>query len=257
MSKLSAEDKFLDLSDYGRIPARYFAQSISNTFITPVHVTLLFGICGAASVFCILNGIYLPAAILLILKSVIDAADGELSRINNSPSYTGRYLDSIFDILINFAVLAAIAFQSSESYFIALLAFFAIQLQGTLFNYYYVILRNNSEGGDSTSKIFEDKTPEAIGGESQVIVDILFKLYKLLYGVFDNIIYNIDYDAHRVKTFPKTFMTFVSMFGLGFHLLIMAVMLSLGLISYICITLIVFSLPMIGIIAYRKVKLKP
>jgi hypothetical protein len=38
------------------------------------------------------------------------------------------------------------------------LAFIAIQLQGTLYNYYYVILRNKSIDGDSTSKILIEES---------------------------------------------------------------------------------------------------
>ena len=56
-----------------------------------------------------------------------------------------------------------------------LLAFIGIQLQGTLYNYYYVILRHNSAGGDTTSKIFEDKSPKALTGETQKSVDIIIQ----------------------------------------------------------------------------------
>ena len=59
-----------------------------------------------------------------------------------------------------------------------------LQLQGTLYNYYYVILRNRFNG-DTTSRVFEDKTPKALEGEKQQHVTMLFGLYKLLYGVFD------------------------------------------------------------------------
>jgi hypothetical protein len=69
---------------------------------------------------------------------------------------------------------------------------FFIQLQGTLYNYYYVILRNKSVGGDKTSKIFEDESPRALGGESQKSVDLLFKIYTIVYGGFDKIIHTMD-----------------------------------------------------------------
>jgi hypothetical protein len=65
------------------------------------------------------------------------------------------------------------------------------QLQGTLYNY-YVILRNKSVGGDKTSKIFEDESPRALGGESQKSVDLLFKIYTIVYGGFDKIIHTMD-----------------------------------------------------------------
>ena len=59
MSKLAAEDKFLDLSDYGRPIAKLFANQLKNTRFTPIHVTLLFGITGLIAIYCILQNHYL------------------------------------------------------------------------------------------------------------------------------------------------------------------------------------------------------
>ena len=109
----------------------------------------------------------------LILKSIIDAADGELARIKKTPSYTGRYLDSVFDIFINLLIVIVIGAETSTPWYLIALAFVAIQSQGTLYNYYYVIIRNKYVNGDKTSKIFEYKSPRALGGESQRAVDIL------------------------------------------------------------------------------------
>ena len=105
MSKLSVENKFIDVSDYGRPIARIWANLLSDTNVTPVQVTLVFGLCGMAAIYFILIGYYWFAAFFLILKSIIDAVDGELARIKETPSYTGRYLDSIFDSLLNFLFL--------------------------------------------------------------------------------------------------------------------------------------------------------
>jgi hypothetical protein len=73
-------------------------------------------------------------------------------------------------------------------------------------------LRNKSVGGDKTSKIFEDESPRALGGESQKSVD-LFKIYTIVYGGFDKIIHTMDKMPIK-KTFPNWFMTFVSLYGL-------------------------------------------
>ena len=189
MSKLNANDKFLDLSDYGRSFGRFFAEQLKETRFTAIHVTLLFGISGLIAIYCILNQYYLAASFFIILKSGIDAADGELARLKKMPSYTGRYLDSIFDIILNFFFLAAIGYVTSASIFLLLGAFVSIQLQGTLYNYYYVILRNKSIGGDTTSKVFEYKTPTALPGESQKSVTVLFAIYTLVYGLFDKVIH--------------------------------------------------------------------
>jgi hypothetical protein len=252
MSKLAAQDKFLDLSDYGRPFGKLLANSLKNTRFTPIHVTLLFGIAGLIAMYCIGNNHYNWAGFFIVLKSGIDAADGELARLKNTPSYSGRYLDSVFDIILNFLFLMTICYISQTPLWLTLIAFFCIQLQGTLYNYYYVILRNKSVGGDTTSKVFEYKTPKALPGESQKSVDILFKIYTVVYGGFDKIIHAMDSDAYRVKTLPNWFMTIVSLYGLGFQLLIIAVLLPLGQIEWIVPFFIVYSALILILIGIRK-----
>jgi len=252
MSKLTAEDQFLDLSDYGRSFGRLLAQQLKNTRFTPIHVTLLFGISGMIAVYCILMGHYYLAAFFILLKSGIDAADGELARLKKTPSYTGRYLDSLFDILLNFIFLMTICYVSQTTVWFTLLAFIGLQLQGTLYNYYYVILRTKSVGGDSTSKVFEYKTPRALPGESQQSVAVLFRLYTVAYGAFDKIIHGLDPEAYKVKTFPNWFMTLLSLYGLGFQLFIMAVMLPMGFIEYIIPFFIAYTVLIFALVGIRK-----
>ena len=256
MSKLAAQDKFLDLSDYGRPFGKFLANKLKNTRFTPIHVTLLFGVSGLIAIYCILQGSYYLAGFFIILKSMIDAADGELARLKNTPSYTGRYLDSVFDIILNFLFLMTICYVSKTSFWFTVLAFIGIQLQGTLYNYYYVILRNKSVGGDTTSKIFEYKSPKALPGETQKSVDILFRIYTIVYGTFDKIIHALDQEAYKVKTFPNWFMTVLSIYGLGFQLLIIAVMLPMDLIEYIIPFFIIYTALILVIIGIRKVVFK-
>ena len=256
MSKLAAKDKFLDLSDYGRPFAKIFANQLKDTRFTPIHVTFLFGISGLIAIICILNNHYFFAGFFIILKSVIDAADGELARIKNTPSYIGRYLDSVFDIVLNFMFFMTICYVSETSFLFTILAFLGIQLQGTLYNYYYVILRNKSVGGDTTSKIFEYKSPKALPGESQKWVDILFFVYNIVYGGFDKIIHLLDKNAYKVKNFPNWFMTLLSIYGLGFQLLIIAIMLPMNWIEHIIPFFIIYTLLIFVLVAIRKFYIK-
>lgn len=251
MSKLPKAHKFIDLSDYGRPAARAISSALKDTRFTPIHITIGFIISGLFAVLCILYGYFWLAAFFLIFKSILDAADGELARIKETPSYTGRYLDSVADIILNVIIFLAIAHITDANFWYTLLAFLGIQLQGTLYNYYYVIIRNRFNG-DKTSRIFEDSTPVALEGEKQKNVNILFGLYKILYGSFDKTIYFLDKTAPKGKILPKWLMTALSTFGLGFQLLIIAVMLVVGLKDYIIPFFISYSLMVFIFISIRK-----
>ena len=251
MSKLPKDRKFLDLSDYGRPVARWIANSFKHTTVTPVHVTWMFVVAGFIATYCILIEQYWAALFFLTLKSTLDAADGELSRVKNTPSYTGRYLDSIWDIILNFIFLLAIWYVTNTSIWIMLVAFIGIQLQGTLYNYYYVILRNQANG-DTTSRILEVEAPIALPGEKQSTVNFLYTIYNALYILFDKTIYYLDRTAVTSDNFPKPFMTMLSTFGLGFQLLIMGIMLALGFIDFIIPFFIIYSIFIFVFIAIRK-----
>jgi len=252
MSKLPEEHKFIDLSDYGRPFAKVIANALKNTTFTPIHVTIGFIIAGIFAIYGIVLEHYWLAAFFLILKSILDAADGELARVKQKPSYTGRYLDSVADILLNGLFFTAIGYIANTPIWICIGAFLGLQLQGTLYNYYYVILRNKFDG-DTTSRVFENKTPIALPGEKQKHVNILFGMYKVLYGAFDKSIYALDSNAHKGAALPKWFMTSVSTFGLGFQLLLIATLLVLGLKSYILPFFLSYTLMVLVFIAIRKI----
>jgi CDP-diacylglycerol--serine O-phosphatidyltransferase len=86
---------------------------------------------------------------------------------------------------------------------------------------------------DTTSRVFEYNSPIALEDEKQENVNILFGIYKALYGQFDKLIYKLDSEAPYAKQLPKTLMKALSTFGLGFQLLIISFMLVIGYIDYI------------------------
>ena len=251
MAKLPKKYQFLDLSDYGRSAGHWIASKLQHTSFTPIHVTTMFIIVGFVSIGLILSQYYVTAAFFIIIKSILDAADGELSRLKNTPSYVGRYYDSIADLILNFCFLLTFWYISDSSIVYMLIAFFGIQLQGTVYNYYYVILRN-SVNGDSTSRIFEDCPPKALKGESQHMVNIFYKIYDILYITFDKIMYLMDKEARDSPPFPKWFMTLISLYGLGFQLLLMSVMLVLNLQVYIIPFFISYTVLVLLFVGLRK-----
>lgn len=251
MSKLPKAHKFLDLSDYGRPIAKFIANSLKNTSFTPIHVTIAFIISGIIAIYFMTIGYFWLAAFFLILKSILDAADGELARVKQKPSYTGRYLDSVSDIILNALFFITIYHITETPIWVCCLAFLGLQLQGTLYNYYYVILRNKFNG-DTTSRVFEYETPIALAGEKQQHVNVFFGLYKLLYGVFDKTIYLLDPNANEGKVLPTWLMTCISTFGLGFQLLLIAAMLILGLKAFILPFFLIYTLMVFIFIGIRK-----
>ena len=96
------------------------------------------------------------------------------------------------------------------------------------------------------------KTPRALPGETQQAVNILFGIYTIVYGFFDKIIHFLDAEAYKVKTFPNWFMTLLSLYGLGFQLLIIAFMLPFGWIELIAPFFIIYSLLIFVMIGIRK-----
>ena len=256
MAKLPKKHQFLDLSDYGRSSGHWIASKLQYTDLTPIHVTTMFIITGFIAIGFLLNGYFITSAFFIILKSILDAADGELSRLKKKPSYVGRYYDSIADLLLNFCFLLTIWYITDISIIYMLIAFLGIQLQGTLYNYYYVILRNSVQG-DSTSRVVENSKPKAFKGESQSRVNLFYEIYNILYMAFDKSIYYMDENARFCQPFPKWFMTLVSLYGLGFQLLIIAIMLVFKLQNLVIPFFIGYSVLIIVFICIRKLILKP
>ena len=251
MAKLPKAYQFLDLSDYGRRPGYWIASKLQFTPLTAIHVTTLFVITGFIAIGFLLNGYVITTAFFLLLKSILDAADGELARLKKTPSYVGRYYDSIADLVLNFCFLLSFWYVTDISIIYMLVAFLAIQLQGTLYNYYYVILRNSVQG-DSTSRIFESSTPKAFAGESQASVTLFYTIYNVLYICFDKCMYYMDKDASDSQPFPKWFMTLISLYGLGFQLLLMALMLVFQLQDFVIPFFIGYTFLMLVFICIRK-----
>ena len=75
MSKLAAQDKFLDLSDYGRPFGRFLANKLKNTRFTPIHVTLLFGVSGLIAIYHIIAGSYFLAGFFIVYRYMIQVFD--------------------------------------------------------------------------------------------------------------------------------------------------------------------------------------
>ncbi|MBD97293.1 CDP-alcohol phosphatidyltransferase [bacterium] len=225
MSKLPDNHQFFDLSDYGRSMAKKLVALLLPTGVGSLTLTALFGCVGIAAAYLIYIREFLGVAgVLLVLKSVIDAADGEMARARNRPSYTGRYADSILDFILNGCILAAIGIPLGYSLGLIGLIWLCFQLHGTVYNYNYVMRRHYVQG-DTTSRIIEIQSPKPYAYEHAGVVWILHKVYLIVYGWQDLIVYGLDRYLmrahHRVAS--NAWMTALSVCGLGSQLFVIAV----------------------------------
>ena len=254
MPKLPPEHKFWDLSDYARPGAIWLVRRLLPTSVGAITITWLFTIVGLISVVLIYNRHALVlAGGLLILKSLLDAADGEMARARNCPSHTGRYLDSINDLILNGLVLFAIGIPLMFPIWQILLTWFSFQLQGTIFNYFYVVKRHQASG-DITSRISEFSPPIPYPQENPAILSVLHKIYIICYGWQDWLINMLFKDNQivcaRSSPIPNWIMSMISIFGLGFQLLILAVLLCFDNLSLTFpIFLILYNLLAVAVLA--------
>ena len=96
MGKLPKEHKFFDLSDYGRTSGYWIAKQLKDTSFTSIHVTTLFVLVGFLAVAFILNEYYKTAAVLIIIKSILDAADGVTYELDGATVTGAQFLAGYF-----------------------------------------------------------------------------------------------------------------------------------------------------------------
>lgn len=254
MDKLPPSEKFFDFSDYSRPFSRLLVKAIIHSKLTPIFFTTISLLCGIASAILIyLNKLSFLTAILILLKSFFDAVDGELARSRNRPSYVGRFYDSVTDFFVNVLIFLSLSlrFEISTIKFIA--AIFLFHLQGSVYNYYYV-LKRHKVGGDKTSTIDERKIENIYPYDNPFWFRVFHTLYIWIYSWQDWIIYKIDSDAERLSNIPNSFMTIVSLLGLGTQLFLIAFFVLLGLEKILIDFFIYFySLLALVVILVRKI----
>ena len=81
----------------------------------PPPAVVLAGTCtGVAAAVELERGRLAAAALLLVLKTVLDNADGQLARASGRVSALGRYLDSESDLLVNAALFAVLGYVTGR-----------------------------------------------------------------------------------------------------------------------------------------------
>jgi phosphatidylglycerophosphate synthase len=203
--KVPESARFTDISDYARPLAVRIARRLMDTSATAPGVTAVWGVLGLIAAFCYAAGGYqyaLLGAGLIQVKSVLDAVDGSLARLQARPSRVGRFLDSVGDAVVAAALALALAVAVARDrpvLYAGLLALAALILgliQGSFYNYYYVRYRQR-QGGDRTSllkerlthydEIYYEDRPLALG-----LLRTLIRAYNWIYGWQDVLVHRLD-----------------------------------------------------------------
>ena len=115
-------------------------------------------------------------------------------------------------------MVSLLTYRLSLSYVCWIILIVYLQLQGTIFNYFYA-LKRHQDGGDKTSRILEWTCTTTYQYESQSIVNILHIVYCVIYAWQDQLISWLDFH-HYNQLVSKIFMSLVSVFGSGFQRLV-------------------------------------
>jgi phosphatidylglycerophosphate synthase len=256
--KVPRSHAFLDISDYARPFARWLVQRLLPTRVTPPQLTLAFAAAGLAAAALLAAQRWLPlAALLIVLKSGLDAADGALARARQRPSRVGRFLDSLADFVVNLALYGALGYAGWRStgqpgyWLLAAAACVSALLQVSLFNHYYVRYRAQT-GGDQTSHV-QEAAGDVFPWDDPRQVRWLLRLYQWVYGWQDTLVAALDRWANpRPAPLAPRFMTATTVLGLGTQLLVMAVLALVGRpLAALWVFVIVFNLYALGLLLAR------
>ena len=117
-------------------------------------------------------------------------------------------MDSVFDFIVNLSLFLAIALQFELPFWLMAVALLLFQIQGSVFNYYYLVKRYQVRG-DRTSRIFEIEEPQPLKKDNPTLLKFFHKMYLLIYVWQDYLIYNLDKGAIKTKELPGWFLSIV------------------------------------------------
>jgi len=168
------------------------------TMLTPNHVTLIAILIGMASAYAYALSTTASVAIggiLIVLKDILDDADGQLARAKELYSRRGRFLDSVGDFVVNMAVFAAITWSvyriHSNRLTIILggLSLIGITLRVS-YHVFYQVAFLHLRDTYKLNRITEEITEEDRRGDRVALW--LQRIFLFIYGWQDRVISRID-----------------------------------------------------------------
>lgn len=115
--KAPAGEELIDLFLF-RPAAFVVAKLFHRSPIRPTHVTLssLVGGVGGGFLLGVGEQTLVLASVLIGVSTMLDCADGQLARLQNSASSMGRILDGVIDYVVGLSVFAGIALRGNPAF---------------------------------------------------------------------------------------------------------------------------------------------
>ena len=222
------DHSYTDLSDYARGVAVFLIRPFVHTSLRAWHVTWIHFVVMVIAAGFVSTGTlagYGWAALLIMLKNILDAADGSLARLQERPSRVGRFLDSNLDLVGNLVFFLAIP----QTHLITrLMGFLSFTFQGSVFNYYAVRFRTDT-GGDATSRVTESAC-SPYPYDNPLWMGILYRFYRYAYGWQDAVVRRLDGMLDPDDRLPsRRLMELFSVLGPGFQYLFVILLLLMGI----------------------------
>ena len=168
--------------------ARRLVSALARTAVAPHHVVLTHTAIGLLAAWLLAGGswlMWLAAALLLQLKSLLDNVDGGLARATSRVTRMGRYLDTLMDLVVNAALFLALA-QHGPGW-LALAAFAALTLVlSTEFN---VMRRHLEEHAQAATAPQAEAVPP---GAHPSTLRLLEGAYALILAPQDRLLRRLD-----------------------------------------------------------------
>jgi len=275
--KTKPEDSFLNIQSYLYISSGQITKLLYHTSVSPhqvIFISMLFGITASYLIIQDNSIAFFCGAVLLFYKNVLDKVDGSLARAKGLVSRRGRFYDSISDFIVTLSVFTAIAFhlfwkyQNQLVFAAAYTAMICSMFQCSFFIYYQVSFIKAS-GKGTVNRLLEKVTEEDKKNQDKLTI-FLQRLFQLIYGWQDQIIYRLDkllkryaYDkiSHKSISFEefenfwygdKQFLFISSFLSIGTHVVLIAVFSMLrSFESYLFVNLILMNLLLIYCVIYR------
>ncbi len=178
--------------------AGVFVRFFFYTPITPNQVTLLSTFAGCVAAYFYLDGSAAQnviAGACITLKDILDSADGQLARVKQQFSRSGRFLDSLGDLVVNGIVFGAITFALMDTpHALTTIALGASSLLGLTLRVSYHVFYQTSflhlGKQYQINRVTEEVLPEDQHQERLTL--LLQRLFQLVYGWQDKLMFTID-----------------------------------------------------------------